>query len=113
MSYITIDSKTVVKCCEKYLKVLNQRKQERLISIVNKLANRRNWNFKKIGYDKAKEILWASNARMDYQIPFDVILFNTSEKEEIANRLLLLALGADKINVSDDACFIFEYLERN
>ena len=110
MSYIICKSEKVIKCCEAFIKVSDANKLERIEQIINRLANKRLWNFKKMGFETAEELLKNNKATMDYQIPFDVNLYSKSEKREMVDSLLLLAKNGEPVMVSDKHAFIFEYI---
>ena len=110
MSYITVSAEKVIKCCENFLDNAAEKRKERLEEIINKYANTRLWNFKKMGYEIAYDRLVNGEARMDYQVPFDIKLNCTSDKEEAAHNLLKLAKHGDPVIISDEHAFILDWI---
>lgn len=108
MSYILVDSKKVIKACNTWLEAYDSKKLEAVNEIVDKLANTRLWNFKKMGQEKAMQRLMQGKAGMQYQIPFDCRLCSDSDNYKIVKRLLVLAKHGDPVVITDNHYFIFE-----
>ena len=110
MSYITVSAEKVIKCCENFLDNAAEKRKARLEEIINKYANTRLWNFKKIGYEIAYDRLIKGEAGMGYQVPFDINLTYTSDNEEATNNLLKLAKHGDPVIISDKHAFILDWI---
>ena len=110
MSHITVSAEKVIKCCETFLDHAAEKRKERLDKIINKYAKSRLWNFKRMGYEIAYTRLVNGEAGMNYQVPFDVNLNCTSDKEEAAYNLLKLAKHGDPVIISDEHAFILDWV---
>lgn len=108
MSYIICDSENVKDACINWLSNMQSRKIKRRNQIIEKLAETRLWNFKKIGIETAEDLLYSGKAGMKYQIPFDVNEFNVSKKEEDVFNLLTIAEKGNPVYITDNHAFIFE-----
>ena len=109
MSHITVSAEKVIKCCETFLDHAAEKRKERLDKIINKYANIRLWNFRKMGYEMAYDRLIKGEAGMDYQMEFDIKLNYVSNKEQAAHNLLKLAKHGDPVIISDKHAFILDW----
>ena len=107
MSYIVMDSATVIGHCDRYIEGCEQRRHARRMKLAQELAEERDGLFgKKIGLERAIEMLENKSAPWDYDMR-SRFLSNSSDNERSAINLRKLAQNSHEVHVSDKHAFIF------